>query len=331
MYCNNCGEKIREGASFCQACGNKIVIRGKSADVGTAHESSNTTSKAFSIDTENVKAKAEETMTGLSNAAKEAKDITVQTAGAAMEKAAQATKDIRDKTGEMLDGFNASEKANLAKKKTKNIFEWYTSNWSRVFKTSWSGEGLKHHLLWVEAHALVVLILLVFLFVKGDKSVAVNNNETSLAENKAVEANAHELDAKSYVESLYSEPSEQEEKNVVDQAADAVKEKANEIGNEIDYATKVLFSSLYGTWTNDSGTFTLTIGKDGTVKIADSTGTFGADAFTYTEVDDDTVRLKVSSDNFFAQIISIDMDYYVNGETLTISALDMTFDLKRKK
>ncbi|MBP3803484.1 MAG: hypothetical protein J6I76_06225, partial [Oribacterium sp.] len=63
----------------------------------------------------------------------------------------------------------------------------------------------------------------------------------------------------------------------------------------------------------------------------DSTGTFGADAFTYTEVDDDTVRLKVASENFLANMLSIDMDYYVSGETLTVSALGQSFELTRKK
>ena len=59
-----------------------------------------------------------------------------------------------------------------------------------------------------------------------------------------------------------------------------------------------------------------TIGEDGTVKIADSTGTFGADAFTYTEVDDDTVRLKVDTDNALVGMFSVDMDYECDGELL---------------
>ena len=57
----------------------------------------------------------------------------------------------------------------------------------------------------------------------------------------------------------------------------------------------------------------------------------GADAFTYTEVDDDTVRLKVSTDNSFANMLSIDMDYKVNGEILTVSAMNQSYEPKRKK
>ena len=312
MYCNNCGEKIREGAAFCPVCGERIVSKGRSEKAGAG----NNIEKSFEINAENIKTKAGETLLDISDAAKE----------------------VKDKTAEKIENFDASEKIEAAKKGTRNFFDWYGYNWNRLFKHKWNGIELKHHLIWGGAH--VAALLLIIFIINPLKGVSKDEERADKVGYENIESeNAEEsknftqivTDVVSQGQNDGNETEDAEEKSAVDQAVDAAKEKANEIGNELDYAAKVLFSSLYGTWTNESGTFTLTIGKDGTVKIADSTGTFGADAFTYTEVDDDTVRLKVASDSFIASMLSIDMDYEVNGETLTVSALNQSFDLKRKK
>ena len=307
MFCDNCGEKIRDGAAFCPSCGCRISNKGNESAV---HNSS-----SFSgIDIEAVKMKA--------------KDV----ANSAVETAS----DIKEKSAEKLEELNVSVAANKAVEKTKGVFGWYSYNWSRVFKKGWKEIELKHHLIWCGAHLAVFLLIAIVISAGTENSGRSKSVDYSKSTGDSVQDDSNGISESlskivSQIQDTDNDQEEAEDKSVVDQAADAVKEKANDIGNEIDYATKVLFSSLYGTWANSSGTFTLTIGKDGTVKIADSTGTFGADAFTYTEVDDDTVRLKVASENFLANMLSIDMDYYVNGETLTISALGNSYELTRKK
>ena len=306
MYCNNCGEEIREGVAFCPSCGCKISNR--------KGESKNNSNSSFSgIDIDAVKMRTKEI------------------AGSAAETAIG----IKDKSVEKLEELNVSEAANKAAKKTKGAFGWYAYNCNRVFKSGWKDIELKHHLIWCGAHiAVILLVFVVTGIVRGNNTVTVNKSyaetttdDTENGGNSLVESLGE------VVSQMQGEESEDEaeDKSAAQELIDNAKEKANALGDEIDYTVKVLFSSLYGTWTNSSGTFTLTIGEDGTVKIADSTGTFGADAFTYTEVDDDTIRLKVASDNFFASVLSIDMDYYVNGETLTVSALGKSYELTRKK
>lgn len=307
MYCNNCGEKVRDGAAFCPSCGCRISNKGNES---AAHNSS-----SFSgIDIEAVKMKA--------------KDV----ANSAVETAS----DIKEKSAEKLEELNVSVAANKAVEKTKGVFGWYSYNWSRVFKKGWKEIELKHHLIWCGAHLAVLLVIATAIGTGssgGRAAKSVTYNDT-VVDNVQDDGNGLGKSLSEVVSQIQGDGNDQEEiedKSAAEELLDSAKETANDIGNEIDYATKVLFSSLYGTWTNSSGTFTLTIGKDGTVKIADSTGTFGADAFTYTEVDDDTVRLKVASENFLANMLSIDMDYYVSGETLTVSALGNSYELTRKK
>lgn len=306
MYCNNCGEKVRDGAVFCPSCGNRLGNRGR--------ENKNQNDSSFSgIDVEAVKMRA--------------KDVT--------NSAAETFLDIKDKSAEKLEELHVSEAADKAAQKTKGVFEWYIYNWSRVFRTAWKGIEFKHHMIWWGTHLVVLLFVVVVIGIGTGNSRAAQTEQ--YFENTV---DSGQNDDNGLVESISEIVSqvqgddakeETEDKSEEEGLFDVAREKANDIGNEIDYTTKVLFSSLYGTWTNSSGTFTLTIGKDGTVKIADSTGTFGADAFTYTEVDDDTVRLKVASENFLANMLSIDMDYYVSGETLTISAMGNSYELTRKK
>ncbi len=307
MYCNNCGEKVRDGVAFCPSCGSRISARGD--------ESKNQGSSSFAgIDVEAVKMRAKEVASS----------------------AAETALDIKDKSAEKLEELHVSEAADKAVKKTKGAFGWYTYNWSRVFKTKWEGIEFKHHMIWWGSHLAVLFLVAVVVFARsGNSSAARTAQDTEFAVDSGQDDGSGIVESVSEVVSQMQgadeTQEETEDKSAAEEFIDTAKEMANDIGNEVDYATKVLFSSLYGTWTNSSGTFTLTIGEDGTVKIADSTGTFGADVFTYTEVDDDTVRLKVASENFLASVFSIDMDYYVNGETLTVSAMGQSFDLTRKK
>ncbi len=194
---------------------------------------------------------------------------------------------VKEKALEKLQEYDVHEKVELSKKNVANAFDWYTYNWSRLFKTRWRGIELKHHAIWGGVHAVVLLIILLIILNPFKGATTVTKEKIEVEDTEEI--------------------------------------------TDLNYAAKVLFSSLNGTWTNDAGTFTLTIGEDGTVRIADSSATFGADAFTYTEVDDNTIRLKVASDDALAGMLSIDMDYEVNGEILTVTAMNQSFELKRKK
>ncbi len=208
-----------------------------------------------------------------------------------------------------------SEPVKDVQEKAKLTGNWYVLNWKRLGDGNWKEEGLKHHLAWIGIHLGVILIVFLLIGairprdIKGDREYGLktDNSYDDISDNDVDK----ETDSKD--------------------KGETIKEIGDSAKENIDYYKKILFKDLTGTWTNSLETFAITIGKDGTVKISDSTGTFGADAFTYTEVDDDTVRLKVESDNALVGMLSIDMDYEVNGETLTISALGQTYDLTRRK
>ncbi len=232
-------------------------------------------------------------------------------------------KAVQDESAKKLEVISGSDAIQNVKTKTGEAGNWYVVNWKHVFDGNWSGDGLKHHLAWLGLHLGVILVMFLAIHAIGKPRV-------TIAEVAADDEGQDSWFASGTDESMDSGVSDR----VEDEGGnlfDSLKESVDDVKADADYYKKVLFSSLDGTWTNSSGTFTLTIGKDGTVKIADSTGTFGADAFTYTEVDDDTVRLKVDTDNALVGMLSIDMDYEVSGETLSISALGQTFNLTRAK
>ena len=192
----------------------------------------------------------------------------------------------------------------------------YTSNWKRIGDGQWSGESLKHHLVWIGVHAAVLIVLLVLILPSGGGSASYPRYDKA----------AQEREPSTYADSPKGDTSFD-----IGYSKEDIESAVSTVGAAVDYYTKVLFSSLEGTWTDSKGTFTMTIGNDGKVRIADSTGTLGADLFTWTEVDDDTVRLKADSDNPLSSILSIDMDYQVDGETLTIGFLGKNIQLTRKK
>ena len=188
---------------------------------------------------------------------------------------------------------------------------WYTYNWKRFFKEPWNA-GAKHHCAWIGLNLLGITVGVMLICGIISCCKYIGRNVTN-----AFSTGKTEVSAGSFEE--------------YDEAIEDIKEYADNVENTVDYYAKVAFNSLEGTWTDSYGTFTLTIGKDGTVKISDSTGTVGAEAFTWSEVDDDTIRLKAESSGFLASFLSIDMDYEVQGETLTVSLMGKSFDLKRKK
>lgn len=88
---------------------------------------------------------------------------------------------------------------------------------------------------------------------------------------------------------------------------------------------------LTGTWADSSGEITLTFERNGNVRVSDYTGTFGADSFKYKKVDGNTIKLKVNYDSFLTDMLTINVDYKVKGNTLTLSIYGEELDLYRIK
>ncbi len=201
--------------------------------------------------------------------------------------------------------------------------DWYTYNWERLGNGAWQGEELKHHLAWLGIHLGVIFLLcLIIVAAYG----GIGQTKTRRLKHESTGAD-RSIGSEWGVDGFSTESID----DAVGDFEDQVTELADDIGSDIDYYTKVAFNSLDGTWTDRSGAFTLVISRDGTVRITDPTGTLGADVFTYTEVDDDTVSLKANSNDFLMGAVSINMDYQVKGETLTVSVLGLHYDLTRKK
>lgn len=90
-------------------------------------------------------------------------------------------------------------------------------------------------------------------------------------------------------------------------------------------------SSLYGTWTDNSGTVSFTFRKDNTIRVSGLSDTLGANLFSFTEVDNNTLQLKADSDNPLLSFISLNMDYKITGDTMTIEIAGLTYKLTKQK
>ena len=51
------------------------------------------------------------------------------------------------------------------------------------------------------------------------------------------------------------------------------------------------------------------------------------DAFTFTEVDDDTLQLKANTDNPVAGMLGLNMDYEISGDTRTVTIAGQSYTL----
>ena len=204
---------------------------------------------------------------------------------------------------------------------------WYTVNWKRIGDGQWSGEALKHHLAWIGMHLAIIFVFILTVkgiaFMKNSHVTAILDKPSNTADG-ADDTASDENDTAGDSTTVADDPVSTDDQETLSDFMYTATETVN-------YYTKVAFDSLEGTWTDANRTFTLTIGQDGSVRIAEPTGTLGADVFTWSEVDDDTIRLKADSDNFLASFLSIDMDYKVSGEVLTVELMDMSYDLMRKE
>lgn len=90
-------------------------------------------------------------------------------------------------------------------------------------------------------------------------------------------------------------------------------------------------SKLIGTWSDSSGEISITFERDGSVRVSDYTGTFGANVFKYRNVDKDTIKLKVDSSELglLGDMLNMNVDYHIKGNTLTLEVLGEEFSLER--
>lgn len=86
---------------------------------------------------------------------------------------------------------------------------------------------------------------------------------------------------------------------------------------------------LYGTWTDEKQTLSLTFEKSGILRIADAGNLIGVDAFQYREADDDTLSLSADQSGLLGKI-SINMEYELFGDFLQVRFSGQEFALTRK-
>lgn len=114
----------------------------------------------------------------------------------------------------------------------------------------------------------------------------------------------------------------------IEQALDETMENvAENVENALD--TFQIYA-LYGTWEDANGAVSFTFKDDGTIRIGGLDDTLGADLFTYTEVDNNTLELKAASDSKLLNMFSVDMDYKISGDTMTVELLGQTYQLTKQ-
>ncbi len=89
--------------------------------------------------------------------------------------------------------------------------------------------------------------------------------------------------------------------------------------------------SLYGTWSDSTGTISFTFYENGKMRISGLGTTLGVDVFTFSEVDGDTLQLKADSNNALLEVVSVQLDYDIAGDTMTINIADMQYTLVKEK
>ncbi|MCM1188381.1 MAG: hypothetical protein NC541_03680 [bacterium] len=89
-------------------------------------------------------------------------------------------------------------------------------------------------------------------------------------------------------------------------------------------------TELYGEWSDENGLLSMTFREDGTVRIGAGSGFLGADLFTFTEEGGDTLYLKAQADGLLGDLLSLQIDYEMQGDEMRVSFLGMEYFLKRK-
>lgn len=112
-------------------------------------------------------------------------------------------------------------------------------------------------------------------------------------------------------------------------------EESDTSGNMIediveDVMDEVQIASVYGTWTDVTGTVSFTFYEDGKLRISGLGDTLGVDVFAFSEVDADTLQLNADTDNVLLGMVSVHLDYEISGDTMTVSIADMHYTLVKQ-
>lgn len=86
---------------------------------------------------------------------------------------------------------------------------------------------------------------------------------------------------------------------------------------------------LYGEWVDSNNLLSICLQKDGEVRIADKTGLIGVELMTYKMEGNNTLSLKAIG-NDFLNMLSINIEYQLLGDNMTITLLGKTFEMHRK-
>lgn len=122
------------------------------------------------------------------------------------------------------------------------------------------------------------------------------------------------------------------DKNMLQEIAENPEEVQDIVESAVEDAMDTFqHLSLYGTWTDSSGMISFTFQKDGTIRIGGLSDTLGADLFTYTEVDSNTLQLKADTDNKLLNLISLNLDYKISDGVLTVEIAGNTYQLIKQE
>lgn len=92
---------------------------------------------------------------------------------------------------------------------------------------------------------------------------------------------------------------------------------------------KPAIENLYGTWTDERQTLTLTFEENGTLRVADANNIIGVDLLKYRESGDNSLILSADQGGLLG-MISIRMRYEFFGDQLLVEISGQEFSLKRK-
>lgn len=98
---------------------------------------------------------------------------------------------------------------------------------------------------------------------------------------------------------------------------------------EIEVIEQPKIERLYGTWENISGSFCISFYEDKTVRIATGGNLLGAELFTFSELDSNTLSLKAVTDNVIVDLFSLSLNYEISGDVLKIELLDKKYELRK--
>lgn len=86
---------------------------------------------------------------------------------------------------------------------------------------------------------------------------------------------------------------------------------------------------IYGEWADENGILSLTFQEDGSVRVGAGSGFLGAELFTFTKGDGNTLYLKANADGVLGAV-SLQMKYELQGDTLAVSVFGVDYVLERK-